>query len=161
MNSDFSRLKQCNQTADPDDVYGITRSRDVWIQIAFSVTLGLGGFLGFCVGLPALVDRLNGASLTTMYRSSGRDGRAYMPRARSRTRSRRRCPSSPIASLAGYCHYGGSPGNRCWPPLAWMHMWYDAQPVVACAVAERPRSTWPSSRWPSSFSSSPCSSLSP
>ncbi|KAF2280979.1 DUF221-domain-containing protein [Westerdykella ornata] len=32
----------------PDEVYGTTRPRDVWIQIALSVTLGLGGFLSFC-----------------------------------------------------------------------------------------------------------------
>lgn len=48
MNYDYLKPKQCNQTAEPGDVYGITRSRDIWIQIAFSATLGLAGFLGFC-----------------------------------------------------------------------------------------------------------------
>lgn len=81
-----------------DDPFGKDRPRDVRLQIYISMTLGVLAFLAFCVS----TDSRRLLVCADAWRStSGRGGRASMPRARSRTSSRPHSLIFPIPSLAG------------------------------------------------------------
>jgi hypothetical protein len=102
MTGDGNDPKLCKE-ADPDDLWGTTHPRDIWIQIALSLTLGLGAFLTFCVSVRATTYTSLWLTLSSFFALGGR---ACTPRVKNKARYRPRSQSFPIAFSVGYYRYG-------------------------------------------------------